>query len=133
MAFVLNLLGLSVAFAAFMIIMIHLNYELGFDKFHKDHDRIFRVERVNNNEANTLFSRPLAEVFFESSPQIIAGAIVEGGIERTDPFFVEKDGTRVFYEEKSMIVSPSFFDVFTFDLTEGRIGEYIVQGGVTCI
>ena len=103
--FVLNLLGLSVAFAAFMIIMIHLNYELGFDQFHKEHDRILRVERVSNNEASTLFSRPLAEAFFESSPQIIAGTIVEGGVERTDPFYVEKDDTRFFYEEKSMIAN----------------------------
>ena len=103
-AFILNLLGLSVAFAAFMIIMIHLNYELGFDKFHKEHDRIFRVEIVSNNEASTLFSRPLAEAFFESSPQITAGAIVEGGIERTDPFFVEKDGARIFYEEKYQMI-----------------------------
>ena len=43
-AIVLNVLGLSVAFAAFLVIMIQLDYDLGFDKFHKDRDRIFRLE-----------------------------------------------------------------------------------------
>ena len=44
MAATLNILGLSVAFAAFMVIMIQLNDDYSFDKFHKDSDKIFRVE-----------------------------------------------------------------------------------------
>ena len=40
----LNLLGLAAAFAAFVIILIQVNYEYGFDRFHAGADRIFRVE-----------------------------------------------------------------------------------------
>ncbi len=39
LAMVLNILGLSIAFAVFMIIMIQLDYDLGFDKFHNRQDR----------------------------------------------------------------------------------------------
>jgi hypothetical protein len=46
LAVVLNILGLSVAFAAFMVIMMQLHYDFSFDRFHKDYDRIFRVEIV---------------------------------------------------------------------------------------
>ena len=46
LATTLNILGLSVAFAAFMVIMIQLDYDLSFGKFHKDYDKIFRVEVV---------------------------------------------------------------------------------------
>ena len=58
LAAVLNILGLSVAFAAFMVIMIQLDYDTGFDKCHKDYDKIFRMDvymppaaptRITNN------------------------------------------------------------------------------------
>ena len=43
LATALNVLGLSVAFAAFMIIMMQVDYDRNFDRFHKDADRIFRM------------------------------------------------------------------------------------------
>jgi putative ABC transport system permease protein len=118
MAVALNILGLSVAFAAFMVIMIQLNYDFSFDKFHKDYDRIFRVEYYHSSSAQTVLSRPLVERFFESSPYIVAGALSNpwGG----EIFFhVENDGVRNYFKEKSIRVSPEFTDVFTFDFTEG--------------
>lgn len=38
MATVLNILGLSVAFAAFMVIMMQVDYDRTFDRFHDDAD-----------------------------------------------------------------------------------------------
>ena len=74
----LNILGLSVAFAAFMVIMIQLDYDYSFDKCHEDYDKIFRVELELPELFNTRFPimpRPFAEQIFESSPHIVAGAI----------------------------------------------------------
>ena len=118
LAVVLNILGLSVAFAAFMVIMIQLDYDNGFDKFHKDHDKIFRVEFTQKDNTIGLLSRPLAERFFESSPHIVNGAIFFpwGG---NVFFYVENDGVRNFYKENAIGVSPEFTDVFTFDFVEG--------------
>ena len=44
MATLLNVAGLSVAFAAFMVIMMQVNYDRTFDTSDPNHDRIFRVE-----------------------------------------------------------------------------------------
>ena len=118
LAATLNILGLSVAFAAFMVIMIQLDYDNGFDKFHKDHDKIFRMELVVPDITLGIMSRPLAERFFESSPHIVSGALSFpfGG----DMFFhVENNGERNFYKEKGASVSPEFADVFNFDFVEG--------------
>ena len=121
LAAALNILGLSVAFAAFMVIMIQLDYDYGFDKCHKDYDKIFRMEIDIPNFSNGyagVFSRPLAERFFESSPHIVAGGIAniwEGEIF----FHVENDGERNFFKESSISVSPEFTEVFTFNLVEG--------------
>ena len=129
LAMSLNILGLSVAFAAFMIIMIQLDYDYGFDKFHKDYDKIFRLEFTQNTTTQAIICRPLAEQFFESSPHIVAGAISNpfGG----EAFFhVENDGVRNYYKENSIVVSPEFFNVFTFDFVEGSKDVYIAPGNV---
>ncbi|MDR2927971.1 MAG: ABC transporter permease [Cytophagaceae bacterium] len=115
----LNLAGLGVAFAAFMIIMIQLNYDWNFDRFHRDADRIFRLEVNIREKAQAVIARPFAETFFQSSPHIVAGAI-------TDPFTSEmflhvmNSDVRNFYTEKSMRVSEAFTEVFQFNWIEGN-------------
>ena len=70
----LNILGLSVAFAAFMVIMMQLDYDFSFDKSHKDYDRIFRLEYVRDASAQANMCRPLADRFIKSSPHILVGS-----------------------------------------------------------
>jgi len=125
----LNILGISVAFSAFMVIMIQLDYDYGFDKFHKDSDKIFRLEFTRGSLWQNAVSRPLAEHFFESSPHIVAGAI--GTQSPVKSFFlVENDGVRNFFEEGAMLVSPDFFDVFTFDFVEGSKDALKTPGNI---
>ena len=138
MALALNIFGLSVAFAAFMVIMIQVNYDLSFDKCHKDYDRIFRMEIIVPmlaSERIPIFPRPFAEQFFESSPHIVAGALsihsmtaVMGTGEAS--FHVETEGERNYFKEKSVVVTPDFFDVFTFDFVDGSTDVYIAPGNV---
>ena len=118
MAVALNILGLSVAFAAFMVIMIQLDYDFGFDKFHKEYDKIFRVELSEPTHTSVYLSRPLAEHFFESSPHILAGALVNQTMGNA-VFHVENDSERNLYEEKLEAISPNFSNVFTFNFVEG--------------
>ena len=129
LAAALNILGLSVAFAAFMVIMIQLDYDYGFDKFHKDYDKIYRVERVGNTWGAVVVSRPFAERFFESSPHIVAGALANSW-ESEVFFYVEKDDERNFYRENSLVVTPEFFNVFTFDFVEGSAGVNLAPGSI---
>ena len=117
-AVVLNILGLSVAFAAFIIIMIQLNYDYRFDKCHKDYDKIYRLEFTMFSETNAVIDRRMADHFFESSPAIVAGAMIKfvpGGV--VD--YIGDINRRGFYKEQSLQVSPGFTDVFTFDFVEG--------------
>ena len=122
---ILNILGLSVAFAVFLVIMIQLDYDYGFDKFHKNSDRIFRLE----SPSSSVISRPLAELFFESSPHIIAGSLASVSKEKIF-FQIEKNGERYFFEEKSITVSPEFTNVFPFDFVEGSENALITPENV---
>ena len=130
LAALLNILGLSVAFAAFMIIMMQLNYNFGFGRFHKDYDKIFRLESVMPaGDIWISISRPTAERFFESSPHIEAGGLI-WFFGREALFHIDRDGVRNFYKEPSAVVSPGFFDVFTFDFVEGRKEDLGTGGGM---
>jgi putative ABC transport system permease protein len=120
LATILNILGLSIAFAAFMTIMMQVDYDSNFDRCHKDVDRIFRVESgdVFGYEWSTIVSRPWSDVIIRSSPHILAGTIIQPWGKNIF-FSIETGGERHFYEEDFMPVTPSFTDVFTFDMTEG--------------
>mgnify|MGYP001025781893 CR=1 FL=1 len=57
LASTLNILGLAVAFAAFTVILMQVNYERGFDKFHSKADRIYRLPKDSTPTTNGLTSQ----------------------------------------------------------------------------
>lgn len=62
LAMTLNVLGMAIAFAAFMVIMMQWHYDVTFDDATPHGDCIFRVE--SNNQmvgATPLTSRPYSE------------------------------------------------------------------------
>jgi len=134
LAITLNILGLSVAFAAFMVIMTQVHYDYSYDKFHKDYDKIFQLEFKSNifDEAVTWgnqFPPPFAQQFIESSPHIISGAIRRWS--QTCRFHIEReDGQRHYYEDTKLEVTPSFFELFSFDFVEGAKEDKLTPGTV---
>ena len=117
-AVALNIFGIAVAFATFMIVMIQVNYDYNFDKCHTDYDKIFRLEFTQFSETNATVGRKLAEHFFESSPVIVAGAVVKF----VPGWNVSSAGTinrRGFFKEQTLQVTSGFTEVFTFDFVEG--------------
>lgn len=130
MATILNILGLSVAFAAFMVIMMQVDYDKNFDTFHKNADNIYRVEfQWDKESTQAVLSRPMANVFMNFSPHIVAGAV-------TSPFYnetfysVDKGIEKSTYMEPTMIVDPSFTDVFDFDILDGSVDALKEPGKV---
>ena len=72
-ASLLNVIGLSIAFASFMIIMTQVKYDLSFDRHYKNADRIFRVENqamTENGKYSANTSRLVAEKVFAAEPEI---------------------------------------------------------------
>ena len=61
-AFILNLLGLAVAFTAFMMIMMQVRHDLNFDRCYDDADCIVRLDVVPNGSPQAIVTRPLARM-----------------------------------------------------------------------
>ena len=131
LATTLNILGLSVAFASFIVIMMQLNYHFTFDRFHKDSDKIFRVEMKIHGHPNMETYAPnaprhLAEAFIQSSPHILVGTLDRHFTSHF--FYVERDGAKNHFHERVRIVAPEFFDVFSIDFIEGSIDAFKTDG-----
>ena len=79
-ASLLNVIGLSIAFASFMIIMTQVKYDLSFDRHYKNADRIFRVENqamTENGKYSANTSRLVAEKVFAAEPEIEKTGLIQ--------------------------------------------------------
>jgi len=121
MASTLNIVGLSVAFAAFIVIMIQVRYDMSFDKFHSKADRLFRVEISGDSITyQAIMPRPRINLFRSASPQIEHGSFVDEYAFFTSYVSVENNGSPVGFDEKVWTVYPEFIEMFDFKMIEGQ-------------
>ena len=121
MATILNVMGLSIAFAAFIILMIQLQYDWGFDRFQKNAERIYRVGLYTPDWGNqVVVSPPFAEAFVQSSPHIETGALLSSwgsqlALKRGN------DTNETSFWCPVNAITPEYASVFDFQMLEGKI------------
>lgn len=119
MATILNVLGLSVAFAAFIVILMQVNYDLGFNKSVKDAEKIYRLEIEAEGKRIALISWPFSEEFAKASPHIVAFTMANTMFTQDFIFTVEQHGGKQSHTEKMFYALPGYPDFFHFQMTEG--------------
>lgn len=119
----LNILGLSVAFAAFIVIMMQVNYDRGFDRFHPDAEHIYRVELSSDSTTYVpVLSRPMIDLLAQSPRVAQSTLLFDMGEEMSfyGPYLtVEQHGSKVGYKEHTALIFPEFADIFDFQMVEG--------------
>ena len=119
----INILGMSVAFAAAMILMVQVRWDTTFDANFEGHKQVFRVENnwMDKGLFSTSFSRPMIEIAKTASPNIEAV-----GTYWTMPHEVtlKKDGEQTILSVPSARVDSSMFSVFPFEWVEGSVREF---------
>ena len=116
----INLIGLAIGIAACILILLYVQYELSFDKYIKDHDRIFRVSRswLNADGKVNLHLGHLAPPF---SP--LFKLDYEDRIEQSiqllnyDPLIKTDD--KHFIEESFFFADPEYLEVFSWTMILG--------------
>ncbi len=120
MASFLNIAGLCVAFAAFMVIIMQVKYERSFDRSYSTADRIFRVDmpRDMDDKFRTIITRGFSDEVFASSPHIEAGSILNmfTGIKYLT---VGEGENRTGFRELVVTCYPSITEIFGFEMIEG--------------
>jgi len=114
----INIVGLALGMTCFFLIVLYVRFELSYDRFHENHDRIYQV--LNRYETEGRIS------WHGSSPAPLGPALVDDFPEILDVVRISASGGIVTYKDKSFIerglllVDPSFFKVFTFPLLKGN-------------
>ena len=121
----INILGLTMGMAAFIIIMIYVNFEQSYDQFHEHAADIYRVPL--SVEKDGVIQGKVPKNFSGAGPDLKAEfpEVLEytriRGVDGTVAFQYHKDNSDpvVFNENKIYFAEPSIFNIFDIELLEG--------------
>lgn len=119
LASALNIIGLSIAFAAFMVIMMQVRHDRTFDSVHPNADRLYRVASMNSQTQGMVYvSRAAFDTYTTLSPGIDQATLVAPPW-RTSYIKVEKNGTQTGFVEDIQYTFPAFAEMFSLDFVDG--------------
>lgn len=119
----INVLGLGFGVACVFLIMLYVQHELSYDRFHQGAENIYRITWEDNNP-QTRTPHPMAQAMKADFPEVVSAVSITplyaAGLTReTHSFRNVKSDTR--YDEKNILaVDTTFFDVFSFPLIKGN-------------
>ena len=122
----LNIFGLALGIAACLFIAQYVDYEYSYDKFHSNHENLYRVKymvyRSGELDIDCAAAVPRVGPFMkENMPEVVDYA-------RAFPMSaVFQKGTNQFREERVQIADPSFIKIFDYPLIHGNI-ETALEG-----
>lgn len=122
----INVLGLAVGIASCLLILIHVEDELSFDKFHEKTDRIYKValERIYPDHVTYYAFVPhsYAGVMVQDFAEVKNAVRIFGG-GGNNPIMVryvdENDEEKAFEETRFIAADSNFFDLFSFKVIKG--------------
>jgi putative ABC transport system permease protein len=117
----LNVLGLAVGMATFLLITDHVQYERSYDQFYEKADEVFRVNTLwgfeGEEERYATTPPPLAEAIRSDVPEVEAICRVFYWSDFT--MRADNDLEKVFRETKAFAVDKDFFKVLNYGLIAG--------------
>ncbi len=121
----LNISGLAIGIACFVLIMLYVNHELNYDRHHEYFDDIYRI-RVDAQIGSTVIQQlgtpaPLPAAMYDEYPEV--RAITRIGSWGQSVTVDE----RVYNEEHAVYVDSSFTEIFTLNFLEGAQEKHLNQ------
>lgn len=123
----LNIVGMAMAFAALYVIMVQVNFDLGYNKKVKDSDRIYAISMPDwftPGNWRTTLSRPLCENVINNVSCVECGGTTSIGKGYSEKFSLQEDGNSSFYLNVSQS-SLGAFKVFSVEAVEGSIDNIV--------
>ena len=114
----INVAGLAVGLACFLLILLYVQDERGFDRHYEKADHIYRVvetrETPEGGERHLTYTMgPLASTLVRDFPEVTDAVHMLGrnGIGRRTMEY----GANRFYESDYLFTDPALFDIFDFE------------------
>jgi putative ABC transport system permease protein len=114
---IINILGLAIGIASFVLIALYVHHELRYDRFNQKADRIFRIVENLRTENEMLYqstsSPPMGPALASQMPE------VEKFVRMQEWSFLVRKGDVSIFEESCLLSDSTVFDIFSFPLLEG--------------
>lgn len=130
-ASVLNIMGLSVAFAVFIAILIQVNYEYSYNSSFPKADRIYRLELRSSSEAiyQALLPLPGFEIIRSEIPELSVSCLVDKPWGLANFTVVKPDGNMDFFEEGPAYADTNVVRVFDLEVVAGDYRQALTVPG----
>ena len=121
----INITGLAVGLASFMLIFLYIGDELRYDQFHEKADRIYRVNRWYNtqevNEDAATCSFPCGPAIMEDYPHLVENVVRIFDFQVPEMLFesFHADDTLRYNEEWFYLADSTVFQIFSFEFLQG--------------
>jgi len=113
----INIAGLSAAMACSLLILTFIQFELSFDRFFKNSDRIFRVALREDSPEEESYSLSTPEILSKAIKTSIPEIEKVGIIQRSSNALIQAGDKR--FTEDGLCADAGFFELFSFDLVLG--------------
>src|SRR3989339_1970536 len=120
----INILGLTIGMVVCILISLFVRFELSYDKFHKNYERIYRVEYNNPlftdaTHVGLVCPAILAPTLKKNYPEVeTVTRILDPSWSQPKVLMQYKD--KQFYEEKYLSIEQNFFEMFDFEFIKGN-------------
>jgi predicted permease len=117
----INIGGLALGLAVGILLLIWVQDELSFDRFHKNGKSIYKLSVTFKSGGDVQTWGAMPGPFAPVAVKKIAG--VESAVRMIDAWQISKFtyGNKDFYDVKGAFVDPAFFSMFSFPLLKGRL------------
>lgn len=125
----INLIGLAIGMAVSIVILLYVQFELSYDKYHPDADRIYRVSRAwtNPDGSESLhlghLAPPFGPLIQSDFPEEVK---VSARLFNFDALI--KSGANAMVEERFFFADSESFDLFSWKIIEGEGQKALKEG-----
>jgi putative ABC transport system permease protein len=120
----INIAGLAAGLASFILILLYLNYELSYDKWHPALQSVSKITLHENGEILQNTPAPLAAALSAHSANVEAAtAIMPAG----DFELLLANGEKQLYQKGVVMADASFLKVFPYELVAGNKATALEQ------
>ena len=112
----INILGLAIGLACVVLIMLWVQDELSFDRFHENSGRIYMAVRSELGGISAATSMQLGPALVSEVPEVI-NATAYVSLPETYSCFLQVEDRG--FSENLGLIDPQFFEVFSFKLAAG--------------
>jgi putative ABC transport system permease protein len=118
----INMIGLAAGLCSFIVILLYINYELSYDKWSPELDKVYHVSLHEHEDFLNTTPAPLANFLAQSYPNAAATTSLQSD---GDYEMVVAAGDNKIYQKNVITIDSNFFKVFPYQLTKGDIATAI--------